>query len=239
MSRIVLVRHAQASFGSPYYDKLCPNGEKQARLLGEHWATHGTTFARAWSGPCLRHLETARRVADAYQNTGRPFPEVVVMNELEEYPGVVVYRAGLPSLLEESEEARRFHHALEQSADASERRKFFQKLFEQLIVKWVSGDLVVDGVESWQQFCARVDRALARIAVEGRRSGDDVVFTSGGPIGIAMRRALHLSHQDTLQMTYMSRNAAFSEFVSTGDRFTLSTFNTHPHLTDDSLITYW
>jgi hypothetical protein len=48
-----------------------------------------------------------------------------------------------------------------------------------------------------------------------------------------------LSQQDTLQMTYMSRNAAFSEFVSNGDRFTLSAFNTHPHLTDVSLITYW
>ena len=70
-------------------------------------------------------------------------------------------------------------------------------------------------------------------------SGDDVVFTSGGPIGLAMGRALHLSESDTLQMTYMSRNASFSEFVSSGDRFTLSAFNTHPHLTDDSLITYW
>ena len=37
----------------------------------------------------------------------------------------------------------------ELGACPSERRKFFQKLFEQLIVKWVSGDLVVDGVESW------------------------------------------------------------------------------------------
>jgi broad specificity phosphatase PhoE len=239
MSRIVLVRHAQASFGSPDYDKLCPKGEEQARLLGEHWATHGTTFARAWSGPCIRHVETARCVADAYQHAGRPFPEVVILKEFGEYPGVVVYRAGLPSLLEESEEARRFHHALEQSADLSERRKWFRKLFEQLIGKWMSGDLVIDGVESWQEFCARVDRGLAKLVDEVSSSGDDVVFTSGGPIGLAMGRALHLSESDTLQMTYMSRNASFSEFVSSGDRFTLSAFNTHPHLTDDSLITYW
>jgi broad specificity phosphatase PhoE len=239
MSRIVLVRHAQASFGSPDYDKLCPNGEQQARRLGEHWASHGTIFARAWSGPCVRHGETAQRVADAYRNAGRPFPEVVVMKEFEEYPGAAVYRAGLPLLLEESEEARRFHHALEQSADASEQRKCFQKLFEQVIVKWVDGDIVVDGVERWLEFRARVARGLETIAAEESSVGDAVVFTSGGPISVALGHAMNLSDMDTLQMMWKLRNAAFSEFVSTGDRFTLSAFNTHPHLTDDSLITYW
>jgi hypothetical protein len=53
-----------------------------------------------------------------------------------------------------------------------------------------------------------------------------------------MRRALNLSHADTLQLTWMSRNASFTEFLSSGDRFTLSAFNAHPHLEDESLLTY-
>jgi broad specificity phosphatase PhoE len=237
--RIVLVRHAQASFGSPDYDRLCPGGEEQARLLGEHWASRGTAFARAWSGTCVRHVQTAHCVANAYRQAGRAFPEVVVMSEFDEYPGVAMYRAGLPRLLEECEEARRLHQAIENSADQAEQRRWFQQLFEQVISKWVTGELVVDGVEQWQEFCARVDRGLAKIADDGASAGDAVVFTSGGPIGVAMRRAMNLSDMDTLQMTRMSRNASFSEFVSSGDRFTLSAFNAHPHLNDDSLLTYW
>jgi broad specificity phosphatase PhoE len=239
MRRIVLVRHAQASFGSPDYDKLCPNGEKQARLLGEHWATHGTTFARAWSGPCLRHIETARSVADAYQNAGRPFPEVLVMKEFEEYPGVAVYRAGLPRLVEESEEAREFQRAIEDSADHAERRRWFQKLFEQVIVRWASGDMVVEGVERWPEFRARVAQGLEKIAVEESSGGDAVVFTSGGPISVALGRTMNLSDMETLTMMWKLRNASVNEFVISGNRLTLSEFNAHPHLNDDSLITYW
>jgi hypothetical protein len=53
-----------------------------------------------------------------------------------------------------------------------------------------------------------------------------------------MRRALHLSSQDTLRTTWMVRNSSFSEFLFSKDRFTLSTFNAFPHLDDVSLLTY-
>ena len=111
-------------------------------------------------------------------------------------------------------------------------------MFEAVIGKWMSGELAIGGVESWPDFCARVDRGIAAIVNGVTPGGDSVVFTSGGPIGVAMRRALHLSHADTLQLTWMSRNASFSEFLNSGERFTLSTFNSHPHLEDDSLLTY-
>jgi broad specificity phosphatase PhoE len=83
-----------------------------------------------------------------------------------------------------------------------------------------------------------VDRGIAAIANSKNPAGDSVIFTSGGPIGVAMRRALNLSHADTLPLTWMSHNASFSEFLSSRDRFTLSAFNTHPHLDDEALLTY-
>jgi len=46
-----------------------------------------------------------------------------------------------------------------------------------------------------------------------------------GPIGAAVRCALHLSPEDTLQMSWMSRNASFSEFRASGERLALSAFN--------------
>lgn len=238
MSRVILVRHAQASFLEPIYDKLCATGEVQARLLGEYWARRGVLFSRAWSGPRVRQVQTARAVDEAYRKLGREFPELAVMNEFDEYPAEAVLKLGLPEVLERSQEVRHLHRAFEHSKDSDERKRGFQLMFEAIIGMWVSGELVIDGVESWPDFCARVDRGIATLLNSATPTGDSVVFTSGGPIGVAMRRALNLSHADTLRLTWMSRNASFSEFLSSGNRFTLSAFNAHPHLEDESLLTY-
>jgi broad specificity phosphatase PhoE len=238
MSRVTLVRHAQASFLEPNYDKLCATGEVQARLLGEYWARRGMLFSRAWSGPRVRQVQTGRIVEQAYRRAGQEFPELAVTNEFDEYPAEAVLKQGLPQVLERSQAVRDLHRAFEQSKDSDERKRSFQQMFEVVIGMWVGGELVVDGVESWQDFCARVNRGIATIVNSTTLSGDSVVFTSGGPIGVAMRRALNLSPADTLQLTWMSRNASFTEFLSSGSRFTLSTFNAHPHLEDESLLTY-
>jgi broad specificity phosphatase PhoE len=226
MSRLILVRHAQASFLEPNYDKLCATGEVQARLLGEYWARRGVLFSRACSGPRVRQVQTARMVEEAYRKHGREFPDVAVMKEFDEYPAEAVLKLGLPQLLETSPEVHDLHRAFGCAKDPDERKRSFQQMFEAVIGMWVSGELVVDGVESWPHFCARVDRGITTIA------------NSTTPVGVAMQRALHLSHADTLQLTWMSRNASFTEFLSSGSRFTLSTFNAHPHLEDESLLTY-
>jgi broad specificity phosphatase PhoE len=238
MSRVVLVRHAQASFLEPNYDKLCATGEVQARLLGEYWTRRGVLFSRAWSGPRVRQVQTARMVEEAYRRLGREFPEVAVMNEFGEYQAEAVLKLGLPQALEKSQGIRHLHQVFEHAKDTDERKRSFQQMFEAVIGMWVSGELAIDGVESWQDFCARVDRGIATIVNSTTPAGDSVVFTSGGPIGVVMRRALNLSDANTLQLTWMSRNASFTEFLSSGSRFTLSTFNAHPHIEDEALLTY-
>ena len=238
MSHIILVRHGQASLLERDYDKLCANGEAQARLLGEYWSRRGVAFAGAYSGPRARQLETARIVADAYRSAGLLFRETVVMSEFDEYQAEAALRECLPQLLRANAEVKELHRAYESSSESSARRKTFQKLFEAVISKWVVGEVSADGVEPWHEFCLRVERGLAQVVRATPLAANAVVFTSAGAIGAAMRRALHLSSDDTLQMTWMSRNASFSEFLASGERFTLSMFNAHPHLDADSLLTY-
>src|ERR1700727_1672539 len=103
MSRLILVRHAQASFLEPNYDKLSATGEEQARPLGEFRARRGVLFCRACSGPRVPHVQTARIVEEAYRKHGGGFPEVAVMNEFDEYPAEAVLKLGLPQLLEKSQ----------------------------------------------------------------------------------------------------------------------------------------
>jgi broad specificity phosphatase PhoE len=244
MSHIILVRHGQASLLERDYDKLCANGEAQAGLLGEYWSRRGVVFDRVYSGPRVRQLETARIVAEAYRSAGLFFRETVVMSEFDEYQAEAVLRVCLPQLLQVNAEIKELHRAYKDSSESSEstdsdaRRKTFQKLFEAVIAKWVAGEVAAPGIESWDEFCLRVERGLVRVVRDTPPAASAVVFTSAGTIGAAMRRALHLSAEDTLRLTWTSRNASFSEFLASGERFTLSTFNAHPHLDGDGLLTY-
>jgi broad specificity phosphatase PhoE len=244
MSHIILARHGQASLLGRNYDQLCANGETQARLLGEYWSRRGVAFGSAYSGPRVRQRETARIVAEVHRSAGVAFPETAIMNEFDEYQADAVLRECLPQLLEEDAEIqelrRAYHQAKESGAPAAtgERRKTFQKLFEAVIMRWVAGEVTAAGIESWHDFCLRVERGLAQVVRDTPPASNAVIFTSAGPIGAAMRRALHLSAADTLQVTWMSRNASFTEFLASGERFTLSTFNAHPHLDGEELLTY-
>jgi broad specificity phosphatase PhoE len=175
MSRVILVRHAQASFLEPNYDKLCAIGEEQARLLGEYWARRGVHFGRACSGPRVRQVQTAHLVEEAYRRLGQEFPEVAVMNEFDEYPAEAVLKQGLPQVLERSEEVRDLHRAFEHAKNSDERKRTFQQMFETVIRMWVSGELVIDGVECWPDFCARVDRGIVTIASGPAPAGNSVV----------------------------------------------------------------
>jgi broad specificity phosphatase PhoE len=249
MSHIILARHGQASFLGSDYDKLCANGETQARLLGEYWSRRRVNFSGVYSGPRVRQKETVRIVAEAYRSAGVDFPEAVVMSEFDEYQAEAVLRECLPQLLRENAEIRELRRAYENSSESTSgessrsdqsggRRKTFQRLFEAVISKLVAGEVTAAGIESWDDFFLRVRRGLAQVVCDTPPAASAVVFTSAGPIGAAMRRALHLSAEDALQLTWMSNNASFSEFLASGERFTLSAFNAHPHLDGDGLLTY-
>lgn len=238
MSRIFLVRHAQASFLEPDYDKLSPIGETQARLLGEYWASRNTNFDRIYTGPRVRQVDTAKIVADTCHRTGVAFPERIVMEEFDEYQGEDVLRNSISRLVETDAGIHRLHGAFQSAVTSEEKRKTFQRMFESVVGRWVDGELVVPDVESWPEFCARVERGLSQLTSGEMRGEQLAVFSSGGPIGVAMQRALNLSPRDTLRVTWMSRNCSYSEFLYFREKFTLSTFNATPHLDHPSLLTY-
>jgi broad specificity phosphatase PhoE len=238
MGILYLVRHAQASFLQPNYDKLSPLGETQARLLGEHWSQRKIVFDRVALGPCARHKDTATLVTAAYLQAGVNFPEPKMLPEFDEYHAEEVLRATLPALLEKDQKIRDLHTAFQTAANNAEQRKTFQKLFSAVIGDWVRGAISLEGVEAWQEFCARVNSGLTEFLSAGKHGEKVAIFTSGGPIAVATQRALHLSPESTLEITWMSRNSSWSEFLYSAERFTLSSFNIHEHIVDPAMLTY-
>jgi len=238
MGRVFLVRHAQASFLAPDYDKLSATGEAQARVLGEYWARHKVTLDRVSTGPRVRHRDTEKAVHETFTKNGLKSPEAVVFDEFDEFQGDLVLEKSLPQLSLSNPHVRDLQAAVRNANSPPQRHRNFQKLFETVITMWVRAELMVDGVESWQDFIARVNRGLSRFLSAAGKNETSAIFTSGGPVAVSVQRALHLSPQHTLEVAWMTRNCSYSEFVFSGDRFTLSTFNSFQHLDDPALLTY-
>ncbi len=238
MSRLFLVRHGQASFLAADYDQLSALGETQSRLLGNYWAQRSLPFERIATGPRVRQINTANLVAEAYREAGIHFPKAMVMPEFDEYDAEGVVRGALPHLLQSSLEVRESYRLYENASTPSDRIKHFQAFFETAVAKWLTGELLVPGVESWTEFSARVNGGISRFISQCGHGVNAAIFCSAGPITVAVARALHLTPADTLKVLWMSRNGSYSEFWFSGDRFSLSAFNAVPHLDDPSLLTY-
>lgn len=238
MGLLFLVRHAQASFLEENYDKLSTLGETQARVLGEYWVRRNVVFDRVCVGPRVRQKGTVELVRDAYRDAGLEFPEPQVLPEFDEYQGEAVLNRSLPELLETDQRIRDLHTAFRSASGATERRTTFQKLFEAVIGMWVCGTICPQGVETWSEFCSRVNLGLIKFLSLGGRGERVAIFTSGGPIAVAMQRALQLSPEKTLKVSWMSRNSSWSEFLYGAERFTLSTFNCYGHIDDPIMLTY-
>ena len=60
MTTIYLIRHGQASFGAESYDQLSPNGELQAKLLGQYFDNILKEEPYVVAGSMQRHQQTAQ-----------------------------------------------------------------------------------------------------------------------------------------------------------------------------------
>ena len=169
MGRLLLIRHAQASFLEQNYDKLSEIGETQALRLGQYWVRKKMVFQHVFTGPRVRQKDTARIVATVHRDGGVPFPEPVMIKEFDEYHADLVLEHGLPRLLECNDEARELHRAFQDSSSPTQRLVNFEKMFQLLITKWVEGEVMLPSVESWAEFCDRVDRGLSQcMSANGR-----------------------------------------------------------------------
>lgn len=246
MSRLILVRHGQASFlanggaqtWSADYDRLSATGERQAAALGKYWERTGVRFDWAIRGPAKRHARTEELALAGLREGGREVGETVEMREFDEYPAFEVMRIALPGLIERDEAIAAMEAEYRRLSESAEAARGFERLFQKVMRKWARGEVAAAGVEAWPEFCGRVKGGLERVRREAGQNSRVVVFTSGGPMAVAMREALGLSAEKAMELSWASRNGSFSEFLFSGTRFSLGGFNHGPHLEEAGLETY-
>jgi broad specificity phosphatase PhoE len=227
---LTLVRHGQASLFSDDYDQLSPLGEKQARLLGEHWVARDVAFDEALVGPRKRQRDTARIVAEVYAERGKPFPALVERPEYDEMHAEELLRTTLPKLIEEHASLRALVRDLSATSGPEPRMRGFQRVFEAVMKLWIAGQIDAPHVESWPAFCARVADGIGNLRSQAPKGRRIVAFTSGGTIAAAMKAALDLSDEKMLDLSGVVRNASITELAVSPQRVTPTLFNALPHL---------
>ncbi len=237
MSRLFLVRHGQASAGSADYDRLSELGWRQAGELGRHWARLGFVPDRVWVGPRRRQRETARAVAEAAAGGGRPWPEPRPLPELDEHHGYMVFTRSLPSLAETDAEARAALELVDRPLGGDKR--LYYRVYRRATRRWARGELELPGgepeLEDWPVFRRRAESAVARMTDGGESGRTVVAFTSAGPVAVGVGKALGLADEAVLGLSWTVLNGSVSEFLFSGERFSLHSFNSQLHLAEPGL----
>jgi broad specificity phosphatase PhoE len=230
MSEIYLIRHGQASFGQENYDRLSALGVRQAKRVGRHLAELGRSFDAIYSGRLARQKKTAEALVAEYARAGLKVPALTVSEAFDEYESKTVWESQIRQMAAEDP------GVAEALDDIYADRKAFQYLFAKVMMRWVSGEFDRPGVQRWKDYQRRVQEGLREIM---RRHGSKkrlAVFTSGGPITIAVQTALDLSDRKAIELNWQIMNASVTRLLYNAGGTALSVFNdvTHLETADDT-----
>lgn len=222
MSRLILLRHAQASFGAERYDALSATGLRQAAHLGEYLAASGARFDRVWIGPRDRHRLTAQF---ALEPTGCDLP-------MQQDPALDEFAEG-QQILAAAERRQnvplRGEHAL--------RGKVAARHYALEIDAWAAGRAQIDAVPSPDAFRATVAGWLARVTADDAPGRTVLAVTSGGVIAAVLAQVLGLRNESLATFMGVIHNASLTELAfSAGRAPALVSFNAATYL-PEALLT--
>lgn len=236
MAHIHLIRHGQASFGQANYDRLSGIGEQQAEVLGQHYQRLAVPIAGLYSG-------TLQRQADSAEIARRSNPVWPTRQEdaaFNEFDADGLFRVYLPQLLKADSSLR--EQVGNNPMALFGNRQLFQRVFEQLIQRWTEAATPASGrVESWADFTGRVEAGLQRLHAAHGKHDVVLLFTSGGVISAATRRALALDNRHTFRINWNIANTSITHLQTRASGVYLHGLNNFTHLElvgDDEMITY-
>ncbi len=235
MSTLYLIRHGQASFGAENYDVLSELGVRQAAELGAHFARVGQSFDAIYTGPLQRQRDTTRHMRDAAAQGGVTYPDPHALEAFSEYPAIELIRHWLPRLAEQD---ARLGAQLDAAGTETAAGPALERAYRTIIDGWVTGELDVDGLETFAAFVVRVEGGLRHIMEREGRNRRVAVITSGGPILLAMRYALGLADLVAMKLGWIIANSSITELRWRDHELNLVGFNRIPHLADEQLVTY-
>jgi broad specificity phosphatase PhoE len=240
LSTVYLVRHGQAGTRDAY-DSLSELGERQARLLGEHFISQGIRFASADAGTLTRQQQTAEQIRAVYADAGVDFPTVRIDSGWDEFDLGRVYREIAPLLAAEDPEFLHEYHEMReqvrvsQGAHGARIHRRWMPCDTKVVEAWLAGRYAYGG-ETWDQFRERV--ASCRLKMLDARNENILVVTSATPVAICTGLSLEISDGRVMRLAGAVYNASYTILRLRNEQLRLFTFNAVPHLAAPGLCTH-
>lgn len=233
MATLYLIRHGQASYGEPDYDRLSVRGREQAAALGRFLGT--ARLDAVYAGPLVRQQQTIAVASEAAAAAGLALPEAQTVPELAEYPAFEILKHLIPRLV--AEDAR---FAELEAAPTPRLLPLLDEAFHAILARWSRDEWAAEGLERVDEFVARVRRGLDRILGAAGSGARLACVTSAGPIGVAVGLAFGIAAERMVRTSVTVRNASITElrfrsrdFAWRPDQLSLITFNVISHLPDE------
>ncbi|GAC1387744.1 MAG: histidine phosphatase family protein [Marmoricola sp.] len=226
MPRIILLRHGQASFGSPDYDRLSERGLRQVRVAAAELRRQDPGVDVIVSGSLSRQRETAEVVASTFAT------EYEVSSGWDEYDSDDI-------LTHHSTSPLRQNRPPGPSVAAASSREF-QDVLERAVREWIVCGEDTPCRESWPAFRGRVRAALTALG-DGLGHGEvGLACTSGGVMAAICVGLLAAEAQAFVLFNRVAVNGGVSRILYGRSGATLLSFNEHAHLLagDDRGLTF-
>jgi broad specificity phosphatase PhoE len=238
VTSLLLIRHGQASFHSHDYDQLSELGVEQSRRLGRFVARADRRLDVLCSGPLKRQLGTAEAMREGAREEGKELPEIVILDELVEYPAIEILKRGIPHMVDDDDELKSWLGPALEDLTVLGRIPEFNRVFRRMVQHWIGGALGdLEDLEPFEAFVARTRSAVKKLeALAG--DGRAAAVTSGGPVGLALQEPLGLSDRKALRLTEVVANTGLTELRPIDGELTMVAFNALPHLRDKNLVTF-
>jgi broad specificity phosphatase PhoE len=222
---VLLVRHAQASFGTADYDVLSPLGHEQTEILVEALLAREMKVTRILAGTARRQLDTAAPLA------ARLGLEVGTDWRWNEYETelVLAHHGAAPVGLDGAGEGGREIPSRE-----------FQAVLDGALAGWVESGEATQAPQSWPSFLAAGTGALVDLSASLGSGETGIAFTSGGVIAAICTELLG-GHPDLLpRLNRVLVNTAITKIAVGASGTSLIAFNDHAHVDAGAgaLLTY-
>jgi len=224
-TRLLLIRHAQASFGTDDYDRLSERGLRQAELLAQWLAAQpDLEFSHVVSGAQKRHAQTLQALQLAATAVARPLPQAVVDADWNEFDHESLLRGYATRNVDDPDLA-----ALRTGVEPARVQALLGRAFQ----AWADGSLDDVMPETLQAFRDRVRRAHDRAETRAG-TGMALVVSSGGVIARCAQALLALDEPATIRHNLSLANSGIVEFVRESGAWQLRRWSHLPHLDTDA-----
>ncbi len=227
MSRILLIRHGQASFMKKNYDQLSDLGQQQSLKLGQWLSEKSINPELLFSGTLSRQQDTCKL------SLGESRPPTIDPS-FNEHEGPAIFKAYFPTYL--SEKPSLAEEIETKGMQDPTIRPQLIKAFFQMHHLWTQGKVESGEHESWQAFKLRAQEAY-EVVLSAAEEGSVAVYTSGGLIASILGIVLGLKDDKVVDINWQIRNTSITELKLSAGRLHLREFNSTPHLSIDE-VTY-